>query len=76
MVVMNLYLAIVFLRGKRGIVRICFGKNLATLEASSKGAGEYNLNFSAAKQGYSEGIYFIKLTIGQETKTIKLVELK
>ena len=52
------------------------GKQLATLENTTKKAGEYNLNFSASKQGFSEGIYFIKLTIGQETKTIKLVELK
>ncbi len=52
------------------------GKKLKTLENESKGPGEHNLQFSGDQEGYSEGIYFVKLTIGNASQTLKLVELK
>ncbi|MBL7917991.1 MAG: carboxypeptidase regulatory-like domain-containing protein [Bacteroidia bacterium] len=50
------------------------GEKISTLDSGKKNAGTYKYSFSAKSQGYSAGMYFIKLTAGKTTKVIKLIE--
>ncbi len=50
------------------------GAKVATLDKGSKQAGTYTYNFSAKKLNYSSGIYFVKVTIGNKTDVIKIIE--
>jgi len=50
------------------------GAKVQTLDKGKKQAGTYTYNFSAKKLNYSSGIYFVKLTVGNKTDVIKLIE--
>jgi len=50
------------------------GAKVATLDKGSKQAGTYTYGFSAKKLNYSAGVYFVKLTVGNKTDAIKIVE--
>lgn len=50
------------------------GAKVATLDKGPKQAGTYTYNFSAKKLNYSSGIYFVKLTVGNKTDVLKIVE--
>ncbi|MBK7310607.1 MAG: T9SS type A sorting domain-containing protein [Sphingobacteriaceae bacterium] len=50
------------------------GSKIQTLDKGMKNAGTYTYNFSAKKLNYSSGIYFVKLTVGNKTDVIKLIE--
>jgi hypothetical protein len=50
------------------------GAKVATLDKGTKHAGTYSYTFGAKKIGYSAGIYIIKLTVGNKTDVIKIVE--
>jgi hypothetical protein len=50
------------------------GAKVQTLDKGKKQAGTYTYNFSAKKLNYSSGIYFVKLTVGNKTDLIKLIE--
>jgi hypothetical protein len=50
------------------------GAKVQTLDKGKKNAGTYTYNFSAKKLNYSSGIYFVKLTVGNKTDVIKLIE--
>ena len=50
------------------------GKKLKNLEVGKQSKGEHNIIFEGDDR--SDGVYFVKLTFGEETKTLKLVELK
>ena len=50
------------------------GAKIQTLDKGMKQAGTYTYNFSAKKLNYSAGIYFVKLTVGNKTDVIKLIE--
>lgn len=50
------------------------GKKIQTLDNSEKQQGVHNYNFSAKNLNYSSGMYFVKLTIGNTTDVIKIVE--
>ena len=50
------------------------GAKIQTLDKGIKQAGTYTYNFSSKKLNYSSGIYFVKLTVGNKTDVIKLIE--
>lgn len=50
------------------------GAKVATLDKGAKQAGTYTYNFSAKKLNYSSGIYLLKLTVGNKTDVLKIVE--
>jgi hypothetical protein len=50
------------------------GAKVATLDRGNKQAGTYTYTFGAKKSGYSAGVYFVKLTVGNKTDVIKIVE--
>lgn len=50
------------------------GAKVATLDKGSKQAGTYTYNFSAKKLNYISGIYFVKVTVGNKTDVIKIIE--
>jgi len=50
------------------------GAKVATLDKGSKQAGTYTYSFSARKLNYSSGIYIVKLTVGNKTDVLKIVE--
>jgi len=50
------------------------GKKIQTLDNSQKVNGIYNYNFSAKNLNYGAGIYFVKLSVGDQQKVIKIVE--
>jgi len=50
------------------------GAKIQMLDKGMKQAGTYTYNFSAKKLNYSSGIYFVKLTVGNKTDVIKLIE--
>jgi PKD repeat protein len=52
-----------------------FGQKLETLINKEQAAGEYKLSFSAKEKGYSEGVYFIKITIDGKVSLKRIVEL-
>ncbi len=50
------------------------GAKVQTLDSGAKQAGTYTYSFSAKKLNYSAGIYFVKLSVGNKTDVIKIVE--
>lgn len=50
------------------------GAKVATLDKGTKQAGTYTYSFSAKKLNYSSGIYIVKLTVGNKTDALKIVE--
>ncbi len=50
------------------------GKKIQTLDNSEKQQGVHKYNFSAKSLNYSSGMYFVKLTIGNTTDVLKIVE--
>ncbi len=52
------------------------GNKVKTLENEYKSAGEYNMIYSLDKNTFADGMYFVKLQIGNEIKTRKLVLMK
>jgi hypothetical protein len=39
-------------------------------------AGAHKYEFSASKYGFSDGVYYLRMTIDNKTTTRKLVEVK
>jgi hypothetical protein len=50
------------------------GAKVATLDKGNKQAGTYTYTFGAKRSGFSAGVYFVKLTVGNKTDVIKIVE--
>ncbi len=50
------------------------GEKVSVLDKGIKQQGTYTYNFSAKKLNFGSGIYFVKLTIGNKTDVIKLIE--
>jgi hypothetical protein len=50
------------------------GEKVQTLDNSKKQAGNYKYNFSARSLNFSSGMYFVKLTAGNKTNVLKIVE--
>lgn len=50
------------------------GKKIQTLDNSEKQQGVHKYNFSAKNLNFGTGMYFVKLTIGNTTDVIKIVE--
>jgi hypothetical protein len=50
------------------------GAKIETLDSGFKQAGTHTYNFSAKKLNYSAGVYFVKLTVGNKTDVIKIIE--
>ncbi|MDX2171796.1 MAG: T9SS type A sorting domain-containing protein, partial [Bacteroidota bacterium] len=50
------------------------GEKVQTLENSHKQIGTYKYSFSAKNLNQSTGMYFVKLTVGNKTNVIKIVE--
>ncbi len=52
------------------------GNTIAVLENRTLSAGDYQYSFSAKGLGYSAGIYFIKLRIGNDMNTVRVIEME
>lgn len=50
------------------------GKKVTTIMEDEKEQGEYNYTFSAKDLGFTNGLYFVKLTTPAKTITIKIIE--
>lgn len=50
------------------------GEKIKTLEKSQKSAGFYSYNFNAKSLNFPSGIYVVKLTAGNKTRVLKIVE--
>jgi len=50
------------------------GEKIKVLDKGTKQSGTYTYNFSAKKLDRGAGIYFVKLTVGNKTDVIKLIE--
>ncbi len=50
------------------------GAKIQTLDSGAKQAGTHTYSFSAKKLNYSAGVYFVKLTVGNKTDVIKIIE--
>jgi hypothetical protein len=50
------------------------GEKVSVLDKGVKQQGTYTYNFSAKKLNFGAGIYFVKLTVGNKTDVIKLIE--
>lgn len=50
------------------------GEKIQVLDRGNKSAGNYIYNFSAKKLDRSSGIYFVKLTVGNKTDVVKIIE--
>ena len=50
------------------------GEKVQTLNNSQKQAGTYKYTFSAKNLNLSGGMYFVKLTVGNKTNVLKLIE--
>ncbi len=50
------------------------GEKIQTLDNSEKIAGSYSYNFSAKALNYSAGLYFIKLSMGNNVSVLKIME--
>jgi PKD repeat protein len=65
---------------QKGIVCIdvynAMGQKLKTLVNASQTEGKYNYTFSAQKEGFDAGIYFVKLIVDGKSTLKKIVELK
>ncbi len=51
------------------------GNKISTLFTGNQSEGQYNIPFSASQNGYTAGVYFVKLRVGEEIKTQRIVEL-
>jgi hypothetical protein len=51
------------------------GQFMTSIVNENKDAGIHNVNFSAKQLGYSTGVYTVKMYIGKNIATIKLVEI-
>lgn len=52
------------------------GQFMTTIVSENKDAGTYSMNFSAKELGYAAGVYTMKMYIGKNIATIKLVEVE
>ncbi len=50
------------------------GEKIQTLEKCPKQPGIYSYNFNAKSLNYSSGVYFIKLSAGNKTSILKIIE--
>jgi len=50
------------------------GQKIETLDNSQKQTGTYKYTFSAKSLNHSSGMYFIKLTAGNKTNVLKIIE--
>jgi len=50
------------------------GEKIQLLDNTQKENGIYTYDFSAKNLNYNPGVYFVKLTVGQQSKVIKLIE--
>ena len=50
------------------------GEKIHTLDKSQKQAGTYSYNFSAKSLNHSSGMYFVRLTVGNKTSVLKIIE--
>lgn len=50
------------------------GEKIQVLDNGKKQNGTYTYTFSAKKLNYSAGVYFVKLSVGNRTDVIKLIE--
>jgi parallel beta-helix repeat protein len=50
------------------------GQQIQVLVKGMQHSGEYSCVFSAAEQGLSKGVYFVKLTVNNKTTLLKIVE--
>jgi hypothetical protein len=50
------------------------GQKIETLDNSQKQTGTYKYTFSAKSLNHSSGMYFIKLTTGNKTNVLKIIE--
>ncbi len=50
------------------------GQKIETLDNSQKQSGTYKYTFSAKSLNHSSGMYFIKLTAGNKTNVLKIIE--
>ncbi len=50
------------------------GEKIQTIEKCPKQPGIYSYNFNAKSLSYSSGIYFVKLSTGNKTSVLKIIE--
>ncbi len=50
------------------------GEKVQTLDKSQKQPGEYTYSFSAKVLNHAKGVYFVKLSVGNKTSVLKLIE--
>ncbi len=50
------------------------GEKVQVLENGSKQSGNFKYNFSAKSLNYTSGMYFVKLTAGNNTTVVKIIE--
>jgi len=50
------------------------GEKIQILDNSQKQSGTYKYNFSAKSLNFSTGVYFVKLSAGNNSKVIKIIE--
>ncbi len=50
------------------------GEKVQVLENGSKQSGNFKYNFSAKSLNYTSGMYFVKLTTGNNTTVVKIIE--
>lgn len=50
------------------------GEKIQVLDNSTKQSGTYKYNFSAKNLNYGAGIYFVKLSVGNQNKVVKIIE--
>ncbi|MES2592653.1 MAG: T9SS type A sorting domain-containing protein [Bacteroidota bacterium] len=50
------------------------GEKVQTIDKGKKQAGFYSYNFSAKSLNYTSGIYIVKLTAGNKTSVLKIIE--
>ena len=50
------------------------GQKIQTLDNAQKQTGIYQYSFSAKNLNQSSGMYFVKLTVGNKTSVLKLIE--
>lgn len=50
------------------------GEKIHVLDKGTKQSGTYTYTFSAKKLNYCAGVYFVKLSVGNKTDVIKLIE--
>jgi hypothetical protein len=50
------------------------GEKIQTLDKGQKQTGSYTYSFNAKSLNYSSGIYIVKLTVGNKTNVLKIIE--